>query len=71
MTKLLRRFMREPVRERSISQIGGWAQGERTAALKPRGAVVDVVVEVQDRSHGEAVLAALVTLGFNAEEKTA
>jgi hypothetical protein len=38
MTKLLRRFMREPMRERSISQIGGCAQGEREDALEPRGA---------------------------------
>jgi hypothetical protein len=38
MTKLLQRFIREPMRERSISQIGGWAQGERADALERRGA---------------------------------
>ena len=32
MTKLLRRFIREPMRVRSISQIGGRAQGERADA---------------------------------------
>jgi hypothetical protein len=37
MTKLLRRFISETMRERSISQIGGRAQGERADAM-PRDA---------------------------------
>ena len=47
------------------------AHDRMSLSLKPRGAVLDMVAEVQDRSHGEAVLEALAARGFEAEERAA
>ena len=42
------------------------AHDRLSLALNPKGATINVVVEVQDRAHGETLLATLTTSGFAA-----